>query len=302
MRRHDLASESASGLAHYIKEYLRHNEQLVADRGADHCTRGVVQHQRRKEAFQSASTRKDRTTSRTPAGNISTTSSVPIETRSNSTHDAERLRRGTQTKPRLYTSSSPESSWISRASTDGIWDPRASKVGSLLETTLRAGVRKRVILAPSPLRRLDPTSSGGSRFYASVCDAAVARSKLAKKEPARYQPSLAQIKETRRHTERREECTVWQNTWIIVLLALVPVFLLVACLVLVIVLDDEALAASNAANITTSKIPGDLVWDANWNTNDMGRLAVLLQVLVLPYIFPTPFGLIVASFQTSRKI
>jgi len=116
MRRDHPASEAGPNLAHYIKEYLHHNKQLIANRSMDHYSHGIVQHQRRKEYFESASTRKDRTTSiegsrimsRTPAGNISTTST---ETRGNSsTHDAEHLRHGTQTKPRLDTAPSSVSS------------------------------------------------------------------------------------------------------------------------------------------------------------------------------------------------
>ena len=100
---------------------------------------------------------------------------------------------------------------------------------------MRGGIRERTTLAhrladPAPHQKLDSASSGGSRFYASVCDAAVARSILAKKERARYWAGLAQIKEADRDT-------LWQNTWIVVGLALLPIFLLIGSLVLVFALD-----------------------------------------------------------------
>jgi len=239
------------GLAHYVGEYLRHNEQLTAHRDdMDDYSNVGVKYQRRRHSFQDLTVHRDAKDDYSDSTTDSASSTLPSK------------------------------------------DHLAAIVGSILESTLRAGVGRRAIPTHS-YRLADPaidTISGASRFYAS----SVACSKHAKKKHTRYQPSLAQIK------ERGNRHTLWQNTWIIVCMALIPICLLVTCLVFLVVSDDEPPAAIDVANILTRKIVGNMTLDLSWKNLPLSRIAV--QVLVLPYIFPTPFGLIVQNFESKKEV
>jgi len=309
---HDPAT--LADLAHYVGKYLRHNEHLTASCDAmDDYSDNDVKHQRRRHLFQDLTVRRDamndcsnvnvvhqrrqhslqdpslykdssarrsHVISRAPSGGVSRASTSPSEKHgTSSTHDVPlaSLRRGSDsTKPKTRNARSTVS----------------STVGSILESTLRAGVVRRAIPTHS-CRLADPaldTISGASRFYASSLQRATE-----KKKQDRYRPDLAQIK------ERGNMHTLWQNTCIIVCLVLIPICLLIACLAFLFVLDDEPPAAIYVANITTREIVGNTVRDSSWNNLTVSRIVVLLQVLVLPYIFPTPFGLIVRSFQSKKE-
>lgn len=87
------------------------------------------------------------------------------------------------------------------------------------------------------------------------------------------------------------------SSGIVVCLALIPIALSLALLgVLVIAIDDDP-AASNA-EVARAKGASEL-WGAN--SKNCAWVAVVLQVLVLPYIFPTPFRIIFESLKAIRE-
>jgi len=270
-------------------------QQFFVALSADHGYSDVVQHQRRKtestrgnaieltKSIKRSSIKLRMPSKRETSNNASRALNVPIQKQeTSSTHDAAVLHRGTSSKPN------------NASCLMSFRDYRASTIDSLLVMTLQAGVGRRSIPANSyrlANQALDPTTSGASRFYASVLDAAVASRTRVKKKHAKYRPGLVQI--TEQFAGNRP--TPWQHKQIIVYMALIPISLFVACLVLLFVLDGEAPTVSNVANIMRSMITGNLVWDANFH--DLSRIAVFLQMLVPPYIFPTPFG----SFQILKS-
>jgi len=167
-----------------------------------------------------------------------------------------------------------------------------------------------------------PTTSG-SKFYASVIKSAVEKVQNERRQKKSEDAVFHELsrKERKKASERRKQDQFPSRTisnfeqsepppyemHIIVALALFPIALLIACLLIAnsMCRDEYNCDLHTTPMIITSTCgfsselfefteEADIIKNFGW-------IAVWLQMIVLPYIFPTAFSLILKGFQASDK-
>jgi len=178
-------------------------------------------------------------------------------------------------------------------------------------------------------RNLSNPTTSGARFYASVIKSAMEkvdnvrrhkkledvavnlkppiRKRERKKAEPKF-PKFSALASAFRQPEGTDQQPQLYETHIIVGLALFPIGVLVACLQIATPMyRDENYCDLDIMPMITASLS---IFDFSPNLSEIrgadilknfGWIAALLQVLVLPYIFPTPFGLILERFQASDK-